>query len=48
VGVAAITAIESLFAMKGVEAVETVKKGLRHNNPDVAWAAEKTLSKIAK
>jgi len=48
VGVVAITAIESLFAMKGVEAVETVKKGLRHNNPDVAWAAEKTLSKIAK
>lgn len=48
VGVVAITAIESLFAMKGVEAVETIKKGLRHNNPDVAWAAEKTLSRIAK
>lgn len=47
-GVVAMTAIESLFAMKGADAADTIREGLRHSNPDVVRVAEKILSKIAK
>lgn len=47
-GVVAITAMESLSRMKGAEAIETIKKGLKSNNPDVALAAERILIKNAK
>ena len=47
-GVVAMTAIESLFAMKGADAADTIREGLRHSNPDVVRVTEKILSKIAK
>lgn len=45
-GVVAITAIDSLFTMKGSAAAEAIKRGLKHRDPEVIRAAEKTLGKI--